>query len=143
MISIRDLREGSRRQTVRAIRAERKLSLYPSHPPSLFTLLPQAASSRPLPCLHLFPRCSVPFQKLSKNIRQLSVPLSEAHVHICKTSRAQSPVRLSQSLMYFGFALCEGSCIETRTNTHSHTTERAVLVLTVYSDVTASITNSH
>lgn len=35
MISIRDLHEGSRRQTVRAIRAERKLSLYPSPPPSL------------------------------------------------------------------------------------------------------------
>lgn len=29
MISIRDLHEGSRRQTVRAIRPERKLSLYP------------------------------------------------------------------------------------------------------------------
>lgn len=58
VISIRDLHEGSRRQTVRAIRPERKLSLYPP------SLSPATSSEQPPPpCLHLFPCCS--FQELS------------------------------------------------------------------------------
>lgn len=51
VISIRDLHEGRRRQTVRAIRPERKLSLYPP------SLSPATSSEQPPPpCLHLFPR---------------------------------------------------------------------------------------
>lgn len=67
VISIRDLHEGGRRQTVREIRAERKLSLYPSSLPPTHPFYPPATSSRPLHVSVSFSSCSLAFSKTVKH----------------------------------------------------------------------------
>lgn len=147
MISIRDLHEGSRRQTVRAIRPERKLSLYP---PSRSAAT--SSEQPPPPCLHLFPCCLCALSRAQRNIRRAA--------HLSSSLNCYSEFFF---FFFFNELLSVGSAISRhlkvkthiptsensfphlRTHTHTLrlTAERAVLILTVHRDVTGMVTNSH
>lgn len=102
VISIRDLHEGGRRQTVREIRAERKLSLYPSSLPPTHPFYPPATSSEqpPPPCLRFFFKLLSAFAKTVKYRGDSGSILPQP---------SSSPTRLSES-----------SNIWTRTRTSTH-----------------------